>query len=108
MNILKFYYKYCHNLVPAFFQEFNFVARSQTHQYNTRSKNNLQQVKTRTKIAEKCLRHGIPNITNNTDPLILDKINTHSLHGFVIYTKQLFINSYQLECTISDSYICNH
>ena len=55
LQVLKFYFNYCHNSVPIYFQSFNFVSRSEIHHYDTRNQEKL--TKTRTKIADLSLRH---------------------------------------------------
>ena len=44
---------------------------------------------------------------NETDSIILDKILTHSFHGYTFYIKQYMINNYNAACTIDNCYICN-
>ena len=75
---MKFYFKYTHNELPAYLQTFYFLARSEIHQHDTRSKNKLHTIKSRTKNSEISLRHITPNITNAAAPVILNKINTRS------------------------------
>ena len=60
-----------------------------------------------TSIEETILRnYGIPQLINNTSLLIIEKIYTHSLHGFVTYVKNKYISQYTVECTIPNCYIC--
>ena len=107
LNVLKFYYKHCRNELPLFLQSFQFALRSDFHNYNTRQKNMLNKHETRTVLAEKCLRHSIPLIINETDELILEKIFTHSYQGFTWYVKQKMIDSYTVECFVENCYICH-
>ncbi len=53
-------------------------------------------------------RFDIPRIGNDCSNSILDKIITHSLHGFSGYIKAHFLKAYQEDCTIVDSYVCNN
>ena len=57
LNVLKFYSNYRHNLLPRYFNSYNFKYRSSIHEHHTRSKNEIQVNKTRTDIAGKSLRH---------------------------------------------------
>ena len=106
-NILKFYYKYKNNQLPEYFNTLNFIPRSYVHSYNTRRKNYLCSNKTRTKFAEQCIRNVVPKLINDTSPLILNKIDTHSLHGFCTYMKSFYLDLYHYECSISNCYICS-
>ena len=47
------------------------------------------------------------SILDETDSIILDKIFTHSFHGYTFYIKQNMINNYTAACTIDNCYICN-
>ena len=104
---LKFYFKYCHNLLPLYFQSIKFIQRTECHDYPTRSRFMLQISKTRTKLAEKSIRYTIPKLVNDTTPVILDKIFIHSLQGFCFYIKTNFIDSYSYDCNIENCYICH-
>ncbi|KAK2170066.1 hypothetical protein NP493_1165g01095 [Ridgeia piscesae] len=43
----------------------------------------------------KCLRHSLPHTINETPDAIKNKIYTHSLHGFIIYIKNMFAKHLQ-------------
>ena len=73
LHVLKIYYNYCHNNLPSYLRSFEFPRISQIHSYNTRNKENFNVSKTRTKMAEYCLRNMIPRILNTTAPSILQK-----------------------------------
>ena len=88
LNILQFYYKYIHNElhVPTFFKTFDIRQRSSFHNYSTRNKCSIQTFKANLKLAEKCLRFAVPVIVNGTEEKVLDKVETHSLEGYLSYT----------------------
>ena len=48
--VLKFYFKYSHDELPAYLQSFYFLTRSEIHQHDTRPKNKLHTMKSRIKI----------------------------------------------------------
>ena len=106
LNVFKFYFKYCHNQLPSFFQGFIFKHRSDFHSYNIRSKSTLNINKTRTKAAEVSLRNITAKIVNEAPNCVTDKIYTHSLQGFSFYIKQHYINLYDSICTVENCYIC--
>ena len=106
LNILKFYFKHCHNDLPQYLQCLNFCKRSDIHKYNTRKRNKLDTQRTNTKIADNCLRNYLPKVINNTDTKIIEKVFSHSFQGFTWYIKQNFINSYETTCTINKCYVC--
>ena len=100
LNILKFYFKYCHRKLPEYLLSFDFISRSNIHGHDTRASCKLITPKTRTKMADKCIRMMIPKIINNTSFLVLQKIYTHSYQGFIWYVKQSILSDYSYDCTI--------
>ena len=107
INVLKFYYKYCHNLLPIYFQSINFLQRTDLHSYQTRSRFMLQINKTRTKLAETSIRYTLPKLVNDTTSVILEKNFSHSLQGFISYIKQYYISLYSFNCNIDNCCICH-
>ena len=107
LNILKFYFNYCHNLLPYFFQNLELHKRSDLHSYNVRYKQMLHVKKVKSKIAEQSIEYSLPKIVNLTTPHILDKTFTHSTSGFCHYVKQYFIQQYNINCTVEYCYVCN-
>ena len=85
-----------------------FTTRAEIHNYNTRQRNKLCTNRTSKVFSQKCIRNHIAHVINNTPTIILDKIRSHSFKGFCQYTKNYFIDKYQLQCSILNCYICNH
>jgi len=116
---LKFYFKYSQNQLPYYFIEqknsssqietdmFVLKLNSNIHNHNTRQRNNLHVTHKNHSYAEKCLRHNIIKTINSTPAMILNKIHTHSIHGYVNYAKNVFIQNYSEHCEIRNCYICN-
>ena len=54
-------------------------------------------------MAENSIPYTLPRLINETVPLILDKILTHSFQGFTLYVKQFFIKmtwfSHRMKCS---------
>ncbi len=105
---LKFYYKYKNNKLPHYLQALPFQINTRTYDHNTCIKHNIHHLIAKHIFAKNCVRFGIPRIGNDCPNSILDKINTHSLHGFSVYIKIHFLQSYQENCTIVDYYVCNN
>ena len=106
INLLKLFYQHYHTRLPFYLQQFDFKPRSEIHLYDTRNKLMLCTNKTKTLLAQNSVRNCIPQLINNTSLLIIEKIYTHSLHGFVTYVKNKYISQYTVECTIPNCYIC--
>ena len=106
--VLKFYYQYCHGQLLFYLQSFVFKQRMDMHQYNTRNKRALNVARVKTKVAENSLKNITPKIVYDTPEIILDKIFSHSLHGFVDYVKQYYISLYTYDCSIRNCFVCNN
>ena len=55
-----------------------------------------------------CLRYILPRIVNNTNPNIINMVDSYSFEGFVRYLKNYMIIHYVNYCVIPNCYICNH
>lgn len=106
LNVLNFYYKYCNNMLPTYFSSFGLATQGGIHHHNTRHGALIRSETTRTTLARRCLRHSLPGIINTAPPEITQKIQTHSLPGFSLYTKKILLNSYCFDCSVNDCYIC--
>ena len=104
-NALKFYYKYENGSLPQYFN--NMFPKTASHSYNTRGHFETRTPRVFTSSSKKCLRYFVPEILQKTTHLILDKMRTHSYHGYSQYIKRLAINKYETVCQIPDCYICN-
>ncbi len=102
---LRFYYKYKNNKLAHYLQALPFHPNTRTHDYDTHIKHNIDHPIAKHIFAKNFIRFGIPRIVNDCPNSILDKINTHSLHGFSGHIKTHFLQSYQENSTIVDCYV---
>ena len=107
LNILKCYYKLMNNNLPDYFLHLNTVTGAQTHNYNTRFRNNVRQIQLRHEFHRKNLHYEIARITSNTPPNILEKVYTHSFNGFILYIKSHMLKMYPDDCPLENCYICS-
>ena len=105
ISILKFYYKYENNTIPEYFKSSNFIAKS-SHNYSTRQRTTRNPLM-RTSSAQQSLRYLSSNLIRSTSENILQKVHTHSYHGFAWYMKRKTIGNYKEGCEIPNCYICN-
>jgi len=57
--------------------------------------------------AKQSIRYRFPNSLIYMPDSIRNKIYTHSLIGFKLFTKFFFINSYNINCTIPNCFVCS-
>ena len=106
LSCLKFVYK--QGYLPNYFLTFKCIPRSSIHEHNTRYSSLIDAVGTRTVIAGNCIRHHLVTVLNNTPKCIIDKIDTHSLHGFSFYIKRYYLDQLTYECNLRECYVCGH
>ena len=104
LNVLKFYFKYLNNTLPHYFINFQLTTNHDTHDYNTRWTYTATNINgCHNKLS---LRYQLPQIVNSTPSTIIEKVHSHCFDGFVDYCKSWFISNYEIQCQISDCYIC--
>ena len=59
-----------------------------------------------TNLQKKCIKYNLPKLINDTPKIVKDKINTHSLQGFINYGTHDMIHKYSNICFIQHCYIC--
>ena len=106
LNMLKFYYKYKHGILPSYFNSFDLVSRRNIHSHNTRNNHTLCSQITKTNFARKCIRHALPHVINNMSSLVIDKLFSHSYKGFIDYAKFFMLQKYSFDCSIVNCYVC--
>ena len=77
-----------------YFCELSYTPRSDIHDHDTRYADLIDIESTRTVMAEKCIRIHLGKVINETPNVIMEKINTHSIYGFVFYIKRCYLDSY--------------
>ena len=103
---LKFYFKAKHNQLPSYFNNLNFNSHSIIHPYSTRHKNKIYPPRINHEFSKKCIRYSIIQTVNKTPCCIIDKITTHSLHGFSNYIKNKTLEKYKSSCNLKNCYVC--
>lgn len=106
VNELKFYFKHKQNLLPTSLINIPLNPNSTIHDHETRTRNSIHMPKIKHEFAKRTIRYSIPQTVNNMPDIVMNKINTHSLKGFVNYVKHHLIENYNPLCSISNCYIC--
>ena len=100
------YYKFRNGLLPIPVANI-FRYDTRNDHYDLRNENILINSEVRTRSGENYIRYYLPRLVNSTNQDILEKISTHSYHGFSLYIKRNVINNYAATCTIPNCYICS-
>ena len=103
---LTLYYKFIHNNVPPYIQQWQIKQNTNIHSHYTRNQNEFYVVGTKHAFAKQCLKHNLPNTLNATPQIVKDKLFTNSFYGFNNYVKNNFIQNYQITCTVMNCYTC--
>ena len=99
------YCKYQEKSLPSYTANMFLVATC-AHNYNLCVTKSLTNINTKTISYDKCIRSDLPKVINETDKDIMDKIATHSYHGFAFYFKGVTIGKYKQNCQIQNCYAC--
>ena len=105
---LKFYHQLKNNQLPSYFRNMTNDHGLDTHPYPTRHKNKLRLPSTNHEFARKCIRYSAIETAINTSNHIIEKVNTHSLHGFMTYFKKITIDQYESSCRLNNCYVCHN
>ena len=103
---LKFYFKFNEGSLPVYLQNWDITPNARVHNYNTRELGCIHTLKVKHEFAKKCLKYNLPKLINDTPKRVKDKVNTHSLKGFINYGKNDMIHKYSNICIIQHCYIC--
>ena len=68
---LKFYYKFMHNQLPSYLQNWQLTPNANIHTHNTRRQHELHTFRTQHEFAKRCPRHNLLNTLNNTPALVV-------------------------------------
>ena len=106
LSTLKFYYRYLHDNLPAYFYSFQITTQGSHHHCITRHSDQIHVDRTRTLYADKRVRIYLPKMVNSIPIPLLQKIATHSFQGFSAHITKYFIYKYSDICSIANCYIC--
>ena len=106
LNMLKWYFRFENKQLPNYFLSYKVKKQSLIHEYPTRINSQVFPPHTRIKTTEYCLRNRISVVLNTTPELVIEKVHTHSYHGFSHYAKRDMISKYSEVCNIENCYVC--
>lgn len=102
----KFIHQYFNQNLPRYFSNDFFTEINQRHTHLTRNNRNLLIPFRAHNFAKSSLRYSSAQLFNSLPNSITDKINTHSLSGFISYYNNYLLNTYSINCEIPNCYIC--
>ena len=108
LNLLKFYFKYKKNQLPAYFHGM-FEEVFLLHNHDTRHKNDPVPGVWKSIAAKNSIRFALPAAVAIAPKDILDDFDNEDLkiNSFSKKAKMFFINQYGTECHIKNCYVCN-
>ena len=95
-----------HNKIVCIFR--GIYCRSSIHDHDTRYASQIDTISTRIVMASNRIRCRLPDVINSTTNRILNKIETHSLHGFSQFAKRFFIYQYPTHGFEINCYDCRN
>ena len=106
-SLLKLFYKYKSGNLPHYIM-LMFSDATSTHNYNTRYNPILNHPISSLFGSEKCVRYHLPRVIEETDPNVLEKVDTHCYNGFCLYIRRACIQNYKSECSLRNCYTCQN
>ena len=76
---LKLYYKFLHNNLPPYIQQWQIKQNTNIHNHYTRIQNEFYIVGTKHAFAKQCLKNNLPNTLNATPQIVKEKGNSNYL-----------------------------
>ena len=107
LTAIKIYHKYKNDKLPPFFNNiFELLEPLPNHNYELRHRQQRQNTPN-TVGASQSPKFRIPDIIEHISPEITAMFESESLKSTSNATKKFFIESYPIDCTIDNCYICN-
>ena len=106
LNALKFYHKYLHDELPAYFKDM-FNPLTVSHDHYTRHRDVPQYGQSNKISTSKCIRYHIPSILKELDHVTIDRLNNFSLKAFSNFVKTSILSRYDFICTDRQCFVCN-
>ena len=103
----KFCFKFENNVLPDYFLSEMLLRNTFILNQSLRSNNTYRLPAASHEFARHSISYRFPKIFNEMNQNIKDKIYTHSLDGFKYYVKQNFLESYNVNCDLTNCYICD-
>ena len=88
IQLLKFIYKLIKKQLPDYFDQNLLLYNTQRHQHANRACTNVFIPRVNNEFSKRNIRFSIAKIFNNSPDIIINKIFTHSIHGFSTYRSQ--------------------
>ena len=107
LNMLKWYHRFINKKLPKYFLDFEIKAQKEIHDHDTKSKDTIPPPVPRLHSSRRCIRNYISIVINSMPKLVIDKVHTHSLKGFSLYTKNYILSTYDTTCVIENCYSCS-
>ena len=85
-----------------------FIDATNTHSYNIRDNPILNHLTSILFGSEKCVRYHLPRVIEETDPNVLEKVNTHCYNEFCLYIRRACMHNYKSECSQRNCYTCQN
>ena len=105
IQCLKFYYNYCHQKTPKYFNGM-FHNIDTIHNHNTRRGYTIHTPSSKLQGTTRSIRYYLPKIANDFPHNITIKIRTHSLPTIKQNSKNYLIDKYEVNCLKVRCYIC--
>ena len=109
IGLLKFYFKIINGTIPLYFHIFLVTENVsvEPQRYNFRHKRSVIIPIPPREYQKRSTKYQLKQLVLSTENRLLQRVEHYSIHSFVNYFRQYFLNNYKINCDIENCYSCN-
>lgn len=107
LNIYKFLYKLKQKKLPIYFENFIATGLNRISPYNLIPRAPQPPI-VRYVVTKHSLRYNVQTLLITAPSCIMNKIESHSMWGYINYIKNCMLNVYSYICEIDNCYVCQN
>ena len=110
IGLLKLYFKIKNGTIPLYFHNFLVTVNVpvEPQRYNFRHKRRVIIPILSRDYQKRNTKYQLRQLVLSTENRPLQRVEHYSMHSFVNYCRQYFLNNYRINCDIENCYSCNY
>ena len=110
IGLLKLFFKIKNGTIPLYFHNFLVTENVpvEPQRYNFRHKRRVIIPIPPRKYQKRNTKYQLRQLVLSTENRLLQRVEHYSIHSFVNYCRQYFLNNYRINCDIENCYSCNY
>ena len=110
IGLLKLYFKIKNGTIPLYFHNFLVTENVpvEPQRYNFRHERRVIIPIPPREYQKRNTKYQLRQLVLSTENCILQRVEHYSIHSFVNYCRQYYLNNYRINCDIENCYSCNY